>query len=75
MLRADHERHERDAVSLMGGLLILLIAALFLVSDLTDLSLEGRWTAPVVLLSVGLAGLLGTLRPRQGESEDPDPQE
>ena len=62
-------RHERDAVSLMGGLLVLLVGVLFLLTDLTGLSLDDRWIAPGVLLSVGAAGLLATLRRR-----DPDRQ-
>ena len=72
MSRADRERHDRDAVSLMGGLLIVLVAGLFLLTDLTDLSLEGRWAGPVLLLAVGAAGLLATLRPRPSTPGDPD---
>ena len=72
MYSADGERHERDAVSLMGGLLIVLVAGLFLVTDLTDLSVEGRWAGPVLLLAVGAAGLLATLRPRPAPPGDPD---
>lgn len=56
------ERHERDAVSLMAGLLMVLLAGAFLVDDLTGLDLDGRWTAPLVLIVVGAAGLASTLR-------------
>lgn len=58
------DRHERDAVSLMGGLLVVLLAGLFLLGDLTDLSLDGRWVVPVVLLAVGATGLVSSLRSR-----------
>ena len=58
------DRHERDAVSLMGGLLVVLLAGLFLVGDLTDLSLNGQWVVPVVLLAVGATGLVSSLRNR-----------
>lgn len=58
------DRHERDAVSLMGGLLVVLLAGLFLVGDLTDLSLDGRWVVPAVLLAVGATGLVSSLRSR-----------
>jgi len=51
-------------VSLMAGLLLVLTAGLFLVTDLTDLSVDGRWAGPVVLIGVGVVGLLATLRPR-----------
>ena len=54
--------HDRDAVSLMGGLLLVLIAGLFLLEDLTSLDVQGRWVAPLALLTVGAVGLLATLR-------------
>jgi hypothetical protein len=57
-------RHERDLVSLMLGLLTVLLAGLFLVTDLADLSFDGRWVFPVLLIGVGAVGLLGTLRSR-----------
>lgn len=63
-VRAGGERHDRDVFSLMGGLLLVLLAGAFLLADLTDLSVEGRWAGPVVLLAVGAAGLLATLRSR-----------
>ena len=62
-------RHERDAVSLMAGLLMVLGAGLFLLGDLTPLDVDGRWVAPLVLIAVGGVGLLSTLR---GQREDVD---
>ena len=58
-------RHERDAVSLMAGLLVLLVGGLSLLTDLTGLALDDRWLGPAVLLTVGAAGLLATLRSRR----------
>ena len=55
-------RHERDGVSLMGGLLLVLVAGLFLLDDLTTLEVDGRWVGPGVLLAIGLAGLASSLR-------------
>ena len=55
-------RHERDVLSLMFGLLLVLLAGLFLITDLTDLGVEARWAGPLVLLAVGGAGLAATLR-------------
>lgn len=55
-------RHERDGLSLMGGLLLVLVAVLFLVDDVSALDVDGRWVAPAVLVVVGLAGLGSTLR-------------
>ena len=57
-------RHERDALSLMSGLLAVLAAGLYLLHDLTDVDVDARWIAPAVLLAVGTAGLLAALRPR-----------
>ncbi len=59
-------RHERDAVSLMAGLLLVLVAGLFLLSDATDASVDGRWAVPLVLIGVGAVGLLSALRSRGG---------
>ncbi len=55
-------RHDRDGLSLMGGLLLVLVAVLFLVDDVAGLDVDGRWVAPAVLVVVGLAGLGSTLR-------------
>ena len=60
-MSAEH-RHEPDAVSLMSGLLLLLIGALFLLRDLTTMSLDDRWVWPAALIVIGAAGLLSTLR-------------
>lgn len=57
-------RHERDALSLMSGLLLLLLGGVFLLEDLTAVDVDGRWVAPLVLVAVGAAGLVATLRPR-----------
>ena len=56
------QRHETDAVSLMAGALLVLIGGLFLLNDLTDVSVEARWMWPGVLVAVGLVGLLSTVR-------------
>ena len=54
--------HERDVLSLMGGLLLVLVAVVFLVDDTTGLSLDGRWVAPGLLVAVGVAGLAASVR-------------
>ena len=66
-------RHERDAVSLMGGLLLVLVAVAVLVDDLTDLRFDEGVTSAVVLVAVGAAGLLASLRRRGGAAVDPPP--
>lgn len=64
---SSDERHETEAVSLMAGLLLLLVAGVFLVGDLTTAPLDGRWIAPVGLIAVGAAGLVTSLRQRRGQ--------
>lgn len=65
-------RHERDAVSLMAGLLLVLVAGGFLLADLTTVSIQARWVGPVVLLVVGAAGLLASLRAPATSAEPTD---
>lgn len=60
-------RHERDAVSLMAGLAVLLLATAFLVADATGRTFDGRWVGPAVLVVVGLAGLAASLRSRDDD--------
>lgn len=69
MSRAELARHDRDVFSLMSGLLLVLLAGAFLLQDLTEVSLDGRWVAPVVLLAVGVVGLLATLRSAGARSD------
>jgi hypothetical protein len=57
-------RHDLDPVSLMAGLLLLLVAVVFLIADATSLTVDGRWVGPIVLIAVGGAGLLATLQGR-----------
>lgn len=66
-------RHERDAVSLMGGLLLVLVALAVLGQDLTGRQVDAGVVAPLVLVAVGAAGLLATLRgSRNDERTDAD---
>jgi hypothetical protein len=67
-------RHERDDVSLLGGLLLVLVAGLYLLADLTAVSVDLRWAVPAVLIGGGLAGLAGSLRRPTADRElDPPP--
>jgi hypothetical protein len=64
---ADHmdshsERHPRDAFSLVLGLLIVVGAAMFLITDVTDQSFDLRWVGPMALILIGGAGLTASLR-------------
>ena len=75
MSRVEVSRHERDAVSLMAGLLLVLVAGGFLLADLTSVSIQARWVGPAVLLVVGAVGLLASLRPTRSASEPLDAPE
>lgn len=55
-------RHDRDAVSLMGGLLLVLVALGALLDSLTDLRLDAGWAGPLALVAVGLVGLAASVR-------------
>lgn len=62
-------RHERDAVSLMGGLLLVLVAVGVLVDDLTSVDVDVAWVLPGLLVAIGLVGLLATTRRRDGDRD------
>ena len=55
-------RHARDILSLVLGLLLVAVAMLFLLTDVTGWSLDLRWTGPVALIAIGAAGLAASLR-------------
>lgn len=55
-------RHERDAVSLMGGLLLVPVALGFLLDDLAGVRVDAAWAVPGALVLLGVAGLAATLR-------------
>ncbi len=63
-------RHERDAVSLMGGLLLVLVALGALVDDLTPVRVDVAWVLPGLLVAIGVVGLLATTR-RRPRDDDP----
>lgn len=59
------EVHPRDTTSLILGLVLLAAGVLFLVADTTGADVDARWSAPLALVAIGLAGLMSALRPRQ----------
>lgn len=64
--------HSLDLVSLVTGVVLLLVAVLFLLGAATDVSIDAEWVVPVTLIAVGAAGLAGALRGRApDEQEDP----
>jgi hypothetical protein len=62
-------RHEIDLVSLLTGLVLIGVATLYLFDVHTDV----RWILPAVLVTAGLAGVVGTVglgRGRGSRSDD-----
>lgn len=56
------ELHEIDPVSLVLGLVLLLLGGGYLLRDGLGLGVDGTAVGAVVLVGLGAAGLLATLR-------------
>lgn len=68
-------RHDRDSLSLMAGLLLLLVGGLYLLDDLTGVRVDGDWVLPLGLVLIGALGLLSSVRSvRPGSDQQPEPQ-
>jgi hypothetical protein len=50
-------RHDLDWVSLIAGLVVLGFAGVYTVVSLADVSIDGRFVWPIVLVAVGAAGV------------------
>lgn len=50
-------RHDLDWVSLIAGLVFLAFATVYGLAALTDVSIDGRFVWPVVLVALGAAGV------------------
>jgi len=55
-------RHDLDWVSLIAGVVFTAIALLYLVMGLTDLTFDGRFVWPLVLVALGAAGVATAVR-------------
>ena len=64
-------RHDRDGLSLMAGLLLLLVGGLYLLDDLTTVRVDGDWVLPVGLVVIGALGLLSSLRSVRPAEQEP----
>jgi hypothetical protein len=63
-------RHELDWVSLIAGLVFTAFALVYLVSPAVDLSLDGRYVWPVVLVALGAGGLATAIRANAREERE-----
>jgi hypothetical protein len=52
-------------VSLVLGLLLVAAGGVFLLVDLSEVTVDLRWVGPVALISIGLLGLLASVRRRE----------
>jgi len=50
-------RHDLDWVSLIAGLVFGVFAVAYTVVSLTDVTLDGRFVWPIVLVALGAAGV------------------
>jgi uncharacterized integral membrane protein len=50
-------RHDLDWVSLIAGAVFLVFAVVYTLASLTDVSIDGRFVWPVVLVALGAAGV------------------
>ena len=57
-------RHDLDLVALISGLAFIGAAIVFLLDAQT--ALTARWTCPVLLIVVGVAGLVASRSHREG---------
>jgi hypothetical protein len=61
--RCAIKRHDLDLTSLVSGAVFVAVGALFLLDLRADSSVSPRWVMPFVLIGIGLAGLLSSVRP------------
>ncbi len=64
-------RHELDLTSLISGLVLVGVAAAYLIAAATGRRVDGAWVLPIGLIGLGLAGLVGSLR--RAHAVDPAP--
>ncbi len=65
-------RHELDVFSLITGLVFVAVATGNLLDETSDVSFDGRWVVPLVMVAIGVASLAGLAR---GRGREPRPAE
>ncbi|MFI6845422.1 hypothetical protein OG535_15980 [Kitasatospora sp. NBC_00085] len=67
-------KHQLDLFSLIAGGLFTVIAVLYLVAAVNDISVNGRIVIPVTFIVLGLGGLIGAVAAaaRRGRTDAPD---
>ena len=62
-------RHDLDWISLIAGIVFTGIAAVYLISGIADVDLDGRFVWPVVLVALGAAGLATAVKANLREEQ------
>ena len=62
-------RHDLDWVSLIAGAVLTGIALVYLVTGIADVTVDGRFVWPVVLVALGAAGVASAVRANQREEQ------
>ncbi|MFC6237310.1 hypothetical protein [Longivirga aurantiaca] len=62
-------RHDLDWVSLIAGAVFTGLALVYLITGITDATVDGRFVWPVVLVALGAAGVASAIRANQREEE------
>jgi putative Mn2+ efflux pump MntP len=70
--RGGLRRHEIDVFALMAGLVFLVLGAGWALNEAAGLDVNARWTAPVLLIGLGVVGLAGSFFGRRDEMSEDD---
>ncbi len=62
-------RHDLDWVSLIAGAVFTVLALVYIVTALTDVSVDGRFVWPIVLVALGAAGVASAIKANQREEQ------
>ncbi|MFF7587056.1 hypothetical protein [Kitasatospora purpeofusca] len=68
-------KHQLDLFSLIAGGLFTVIAVLYLVAAVNDVSVNGRIVIPVTFIVLGLGGLAGAVAAAVRRSRPEEPQQ
>ncbi len=63
-------RHELDVFSLITGLVFVAVAAGHILDEAGDVSFDGRWVVPLVMVAIGVASLAGLVRGREATEDE-----
>ena len=62
-------RHDLDWVSLIAGAVFTGLALVYIVTGVADVTLDGRFVWPVVLVALGAAGVATAVKANQREEQ------